>query len=227
MTKEEVQDIIEWDIENWKHALLFWETELPKDLTNLKCLEIGGRRGGPSLWLALQGHSVVCSDLENPKEHAQVLHQKHSVDHLISYEAINALEVPYTETFDLVVFKSIIGGISRSGQDEVKKKIIDQAYKALKPGGILLFAENLESSFLHTFARKRFVKWGAEWNYLRYNEIPTIFGDFSSLNYETIGFFGAFGRSEKQRRILGKLDRFLKIFIPKSKRYIVYGIAVK
>lgn len=226
MTNQEIQDIIEWDIVNWKNALLFWEQHLPADKT-LHCLELGGRRGGPSLWLALNGHQVICSDLENPEEHAKLLHDKYKVSERISYEAINALEIPYENEFDIIIFKSIIGGISRSGQNELKKKIIDQAYQALKPGGQLFFAENLDSSALHRFARKRFVKWGSEWNYLKYKEIQPIFKDFSSVDYDTVGFFGAFGRSEKQRSVFGKIDKIFKFILPKSKRYIVFGVAKK
>lgn len=228
LTSEQISDIIEWDISNWSHALHFWEKNLRLgSKESLNCLELGGNRGGPSLWLALNGHSVVCSDLENPEVHARKLHDKYNVENLVTYEAVNALEVPYKEQFDVVVFKSIIGGISRSGNDDRKKEIIDNCYNALKPGGILLFAENLEASFLHTFARKKFVKWGAEWNYLRYSELNPLLQRFSSSTFNTIGFFGAFGRSEKQRQLLSKIDHSIRFLIPKSKRYIVYGIAVK
>lgn len=226
MTQNEIEDIIEWDIVNWKNALLFWERHLPTH-KSLHCLELGGRRGGPSLWLALKGHQVICSDLENPEEHAKLLHDKYKVSERISYEAINALEIPYENEFDIIIFKSIIGGISRSGRDELKKKIIDQAYRALKPGGQLFFAENLESSALHRFARKRFVKWGSEWNYLKFKEIQPILKDFSSVEYDTVGFFGAFGRSEKQRSVFGKIDKVFKLILPKAKRYIVFGVAKK
>lgn len=228
LTPQIINDIVEWDVTNWSKALLYWQENLESDNSkSLKCLELGGRRGGPSLWLALNGHTVICSDLENPESHAKILHDKYASENLISYEAINALEVPYSEQFDVVIFKSIIGGISRSGNDSHKKQIIDNCYKALKPGGKLIFAENLESSFLHTFARKKFVKWGAEWNYLKYSELNSLFHPFTSLKYETNGFFGAFGRTEKQRQLLGKLDNGIRFLVPKSKRYIVYGVAVK
>lgn len=226
MNKEIIEDIVEWDVVNWSHALTFWDQHL-KDAKGLKCLELGGRRGGPSLWLALKGGIVHCTDLENPEEHARTLHSRYTLDSPITYEGISALEVPYTEAFDIVIFKSILGGISRDGRNERKQQVIDECFKALKPGGRLFFAENMESSALHRFARKRFVKWGGEWNYLRYNELDDLFRSFASVQYKTHGFFGAFGRSEKQRRFLGRVDGVVQVLIPRSKRYIVFGVATK
>jgi len=222
-----IEDIVEWDIKNWSKALKYWSKNSNVAAGNLHCLELGGRRGGPSLWLASQGNIVICSDLESPEEHAKPLHQKHKCDENVTYKSINATNIPYENYFDIVIFKSIIGGISGFEKDELKKKTIDEIYKSLKPGGKLLFAENLESSALHKTLRKKFVRWGDRWNYLRYAEIKYVFSSFEKNNFETAGFFGAFGRSEKQRKFLSFFDDFFKIFIPKSKRYIVYGIAEK
>lgn len=227
LMKHFITDIIEWDVENWQHALLFWEKQLPNDDQPLKCLELGGRRGGPSLWLASKGYEVVCSDLENPEKHATKLHSGYDLKGTICYEAISAVDVHYENEFDIIVIKSIIGGISRSGQDELQQKIIDECYKALKPGGKLLFAENLEASALHRFARNKFVKWGEEWNYLKFKNVPKLFTNWNKVHFETIGFLGAFGRSEKQRSFLGKVDKVLKPVTPKKLRYVVYGVAVK
>ncbi len=228
MDKHFIEEVIEWDVENWKHALLFWNDVIQATTENEnKGLELGGRRGGPSLWLASKGYDVVCSDLENPQENAKLLHDKYKTSGVISYEAISATNIPYENHFDVIVMKSIIGGVSHSGQDELQKKVIDECLKALKPGGQLLFAENLDASVLHRFARKRFVKWGSAWNYLKYKNIPNLFTDWKSLKFETVGFFAAFGRSENQRRMLGKIDRFFHPILPKKIKYIVYGVAVK
>lgn len=227
LTKNFITDIVEWDVENWQHALFFWEKQLPTDDLILKCLELGGRRGGPSLWLASKGYDVVCSDLENPEEYAKKLHSNYDLKGTIRYEAISATDIPYENEFDVIVMKSIIGGISRLERDELQQKVIDECYKALKPGGKLLFAENLESSMLHRFARKKFIKWGGDWNYLKFKNVPKLFSRWNKLHFETIGFFATFGRSEKQRRFLGKIDKVLKPLTPKKLRYIVYGVGEK
>ncbi len=120
-----------------------------------------------------------------------------------------------------------MGGVSSDNKDALKKAVIDEIYKSLKPNGKLLFAENLEASKLHKFLRKKFIKWGSRWNYLKYDEIESIFSSFDIVDYKTVGFLGAFGRTEKQRQFLGKIDSIFDKFIPEHNRYIVYGVAEK
>jgi len=227
MNKETIEDIVEWDVKNWSKALEYWMSESNIKMGNNHCLELGGRGGGMSLWLALNGNEVICSDVESPEPYASKLHAKYNCSNRVSYQAIDATNMPYENKFDLVVFKSVLGGISSNGRDELKKKAIDEIYKALKPSGKLLFAENLESSFLHKILRKRFIKWGGSWNYLKYEEIDSTFNTFENVKYKTFGFFGAFGRTERQRGVLGNLDNLINPIIPRAKKYIVYGVAEK
>ncbi len=227
MKKELIADIVEWDIENWSKALYFWSKNIDIKNKEYTCLELGGRRGGLSLWLALNANTVICSDLKSPIKEASLLHSKYSVQDRIKYMSVDATDFDFENKFDIVIFKSILGSISINGNDVLKEKVINMIFKSLKPNGKLLFAENLESSNLHKVVRKRFLDWGTKWNYLKYDEIEAIFSSFDNVKYETIGFFGAFGRSEKQRKILGKIDKVFKLFIPNDKRYIVYGIAEK
>jgi SAM-dependent methyltransferase len=224
---ELTQDIFEWDILNWSKALDFWTKEIDIKDKNFKCLELGGRRGGLSLWLAMNNNSVICSDLESPEEIATKLHTKYNCTDKIEYQSICATDIPYENEFDIVVFKSIMGGISGNGQDHLKKQMIDQIYKSLKPNGKLLFAENLESSFIHKGFRKTFIKWGERWNYLKHDEIKHVFSSFDNVKFKTVGFFGTFGRSESQRNFLSKLDNVVTKVVPKSKRYILFGVTEK
>jgi len=48
----------------------------------------------------------------------------------------------------------------------------------LKPGGWLLFAENLKGSMLHRLLRKTFVRWANYWRYLVYRKDLDLFRDF-------------------------------------------------
>ena len=227
MDRSTVADIFGWDIKNWSKALPFWEERVPKDLSGMNCLELGGRKGGPTLWLALKGANVLCSDIDDPTEIASELHNKYELKGKIEYKALDATKINDRETFDIIIFKSILGGICRNGQDALKKEMIDSLYRALKPGGKLIFAENLEASGVHKFFRKKFVKWGAQWNYLKYEEVEHVFSSFSNLEYDTTGFWGLFGRSEGQRNFLASFDNVFRFMTPKSKRYIVYGVATK
>lgn len=225
MDQNLINDIIEWDIKNWSKALDFWDKKIDIKDKNLHCLELGGRRGGLSLWLGINKNQVICSDLDNPENIASVLHKKYQLDN-IKYEAINATNIKYENTFDIVIFKSILGGISRN-DNKLKKQIISQIYKSLKPNGKLLFAENLEASFFHKLARNLFIKWSKEWNYLKYEETKELFSDFKKVEFITVGFFATFGRSEKQRAFLAKIDDFIDSFIPENKKYILIAYLEK
>jgi SAM-dependent methyltransferase len=225
--KELLKDIIIWDTSNWSKALSYWQNNFNIENKNYSCLELGANQGGLSLWMALQGNNVICSDYYSPEEKANKLHKKYKVENRITYEAIDATNIPYENKFDVVVFKSILGGISRKENNKLKKETLDQIHKSLKDGGYLFFAENLEGSFLHSFLRKNFVSWAKEWNYLKLNEIDNVFSSYKEVSYMTLGFFGTFGLNEKQREILGDFDSVINNLIPEKQRYIIIGIAKK
>lgn len=221
-----VDDIVEWDIVNWSKALDFWDKNLI-NASHLNCLELGSRKGGLSLYLAKKGNFVICSDIFNPSSIASVLHVKYNVQNQIKYKSIDALNIDYQNCFDIIAFKSIIGGASSNNNNQNKKILINEIYKALKPGGKLIFAENLDGSLIHKYLRKKFRKWGDEWNYVNIREINLLFSNFSSIDYVTVGFFGAFGFNEKQRKFLGLIDTFIEKWIPQRYKYICIGIATK
>lgn len=227
LEKNIIKDIVSWDISNWSQALLYWEKNSNINNGNLNCLELGANQGGLSLWMALKNNNVICSDYYSPEDKASKLHKKYNVKDKIKYESVDATNIRYENTFDIVTFKSILGGISRNNNNKLKKDTLDQIHKSLKDDGYLLFAENLEGSFLHSFLRKNFVSWAKEWNYLKLNEINYIFSSYKKVSYITLGFFGAFGLNENQREILGKIDLSINRLIPEKQRYIVIGIAQK
>src|SRR5262245_1501654 len=108
-------DILEWDVENWSQALEFWPRHSLLQLSGCEALEVGSRNGGLSLWLALRGAHVVCSDVDGPTEAARHKHQQYGVAHTVTYERVNALDIPYREAFDVVAFKTVVSVICTSG----------------------------------------------------------------------------------------------------------------
>lgn len=220
-------DIIQWDVKTWKSAIDFWETKVNWESVG-NALELGGREGGLSLWLALKGKKVVCSDLSNVKSTAESLHQKYNVCSLIEYQDIDATSIPYENHFDVIVFKSIIGGIGYGNNYEKQKKSFEQIYKALKPGGKLLFAENIAASLMHKKLRNRYVGWGNSWRYVTIKEMNLFLKDFSSFEIHSKGFLSVLGRNEQQKSLLASVDKtILNYIVPNEWKYMCYGVAVK
>lgn len=221
------RDVLQWDTASWAPALRYWEHAV--DWRQVQDgLELGSNLGGLSLWLAGHGVRTVCSDLDGVAGRAGPLHQRHGVQHLIQYRDLDATALPYAGAFDVVVFKSIIGGIGRHGQGARQREVFAQVHQALRPGGLLLYAENLAASPLHRWVRKRFVPWGASWRYPTAAELKEYLRPFAKHTLFTTGVSATFGRSEAQRRALARLDRVvLNALAPKAWRYIAYGMAVK
>jgi SAM-dependent methyltransferase len=225
---DKLTDYIEWDVRNWSAALEFWKSNTSQDLSKCSALEIGCNYGGLSLWLASQGARVTCSDLNGPRPEAVEKHREAGVSDAIKYEAVSALEIPYREEFDIVAFKSVLGAVGRPITKGSQARAIREIHKALKWGGELFFAENLTASPAHRYFRRRFVKWGASWRYLTIAEMLEFLKPFSEVSYTTFGFTGTFGRSEKQRDVLGRMDKALfDRIVPPGWRYIMAGVARK
>jgi SAM-dependent methyltransferase len=227
MTRKLQNKIIGWDVKNWSKALDYWGEHIKWD-TVQNCLELGGREGGLSLWLALEGKQVVCSDIGDVKQTVGKLHDSYFVADRITYQQIDATRIPYENHFDLIVFKSILGIIGINDDSCKQQKAIAEMYKALKPGGQLVFAENLSGSPLHRMLRKKFVKWGSVWRYITVEEMKRYLQDFRTYSLKSTGFAGVFGRNETQRNLLATLDQtIINFFVPNSWKYIVYGVAEK
>lgn len=221
-------NVIEWDVHNWGTALTYWTRHSRRGFAGCRALEVGGRNGGLSLWLALQGAEVVCSDLRGFQESALRLHREYGVADRISYVKLDATSMPYRDCFDVIAFKSVLGGIGSRERPDRQVVAVREMHQALRQDGELLFAENLVASPVHAYFRRRKRKWGQTWRYLTVSEMLGFLAPFAEVEYRTLGFAGAFGRTESQRRLLGSLDRaFMDSVVPPAWRYIIQGVARK
>ena len=211
---------IGWDVRNWSRAIPLWQRQI--DIRRPRnALAIGERGGGLSLWLASQGIEVVCSDLGVSFEGARALHARFGVSGLISYEDLDATAIAHPdEAFDLVIFKSVLGALRTKQRQE---QALGEIYRVLRPGGVLLFAENLVGSSLHARLRSRFVPWEGGWRYLDMKNDANLFDAFDIVELETWGVFGLFGRTEAQRDLLGRIDTWVGPHVPVGWRYILFG----
>lgn len=220
---ETIRDIIQWDTDNWYKALLFWEahSELKP---GMQALGIGEREGGLSLWLALKGLHVTCTDYNPFPPATQALHQKYGVGHLITYRNEDATRLTFDDNaFDVVVIKSVLGALSTK---ERQQQAIDEFYRVLKPGGVLLLAENMKATAFHAAVRKRFAPWSSYWRYPSLHGDMDLFRKFGGQHTATFGFWGFVGkgRLEPFTRLADKLTAPL---LPKGWKYIMAGVFKK
>ncbi|MEY9964987.1 hypothetical protein ABIA33_003029 [Streptacidiphilus sp. MAP12-16] len=228
-----VQDSIGWDVENWARCLGFWERHSALGPDARSALEVGagGRHGNLSLWLAAKGFRVVCSGAEPPSAETRASHAEHGFGDAVSYEQIDVLDMPYTGIFDVVAFKSLLGFFGMSGDDgalDRQRSAVLGMHAALRPGGELWLAENAPGSKVHEFFRSRYGWGGKGWKYVPLDRADRLLSCFESFDRTTLGLLGAFGRSERQRRVMGTVDRvLLDRLAPERWRYILVGVARK
>jgi SAM-dependent methyltransferase len=229
-SREHIRDYLQWDIDTWKHALYHWDAVLERYQTPekggvLEALDLGARDGGLSLYLAEKGMRVVCSDLQGPTSAARALHERYGVSDRVEYQAVNATDIPFEdERFDVVVFKSILGGIGTSLNYAAMQTAMREIYRVLRPGGLLLFAENQRGSRFHQQARRLFVPWGKTWYYVTSQELAELLSIFASCEIGTYGFFSCV---KKDFAPFVALDRLICRSSNSPRHYMAFGHALK
>lgn len=217
--------IFQWEVRSWSRALPLWRRYLARPTKGRpRALALGERDGGLSLMLAEHGCDVVCSDLNGPTQRAKDMHRMLGWDWAMEYGSIDTLDIPFPEdSFDVVTFKSMLGALKTKERQE---QAIKEIHRVLKPGGVLLFAENLRGTIVHRWLRKRFVAWGGYWRYLDARSDADLFNSFD-LEDRTTGLLASLGRTETQRDLLARLDGCIAPLVPSTWRTIWYGAAIK
>lgn len=218
-------EILGWDVGTWSVALDAWRPYIESVGTTLDCLEVGAGPGGPSLWMASHGHEVTCTNRSDSRALASPLHEQFSQSSRISYHDIDVTDIPWRDRFDVVVFKSVIGGVQPLGR-EGRSRALGEIRRALRPGGVLLYAENVRATALHGLARAAARRRrSGPWHYPTLAELESELSEFSVHTLETTGVLAMFGLTEGQRRLFTRVDRRVLNRLPPSWRYVAYGAA--
>ena len=225
-SQDRLRDFLKWDIGTWKHALLYWDVVLAQEkLAGERALELGAHDGGLSLFLAEKGMQVVCSDLNGPSQFAPELFERNGLYKFASFESIDATAIPYAEnSFEIVIFKSVLGGIGMVHGFAGIEQAMREIHRVLKPGGLLLFAENQVGSLLHRQARKHFVSWGRTWLYPSLEQIEGLMAPFGESEVRTYGFFSCF---KKDFAPFTALDKLICTSLKSRSHYMAFGHARK
>lgn len=194
-----LKDIIEWDVGSWSHCLDFWAPVIQRmEPASTRILTVGERNGGISLWLALQGFSVICTDLGGPTKRARELHHEYEVSDRVTYADINVFSMPYPEaSFDIVACKSMIGGLKLVPRDATTRTLANQSravaeiHRVIKPGGFFLGAENLTGTWFHRKIRYWMKSGRVGWRHLTCTEIDQLFSSFEIVEQQPFGFLGS------------------------------------
>lgn len=168
--------------------------------------------------------TVICTDYRTAKV-ALEAHRRFGCRRSIRYAGVDASAIPFADgSIDLVIFKSVLGAMRTWPRQQ---RMIQEIHRVLRGDGELWFAENLVASPAHTISRRLFVDWGRRWRYVTVAELRELCRPFRRLHIQTRGLLGAFGRSERQRNLLGRVDESCDRLIPTSWKYIAFGVAVK
>ena len=234
-SEEKLREYLKWDIATWQRALYHWDAVLERHLEagasarvgGLTALEVGARDGGLTLWLCEKGigAEVVCSDLPGPTEHAYELHRRYGVSPQVEYRILDAcdLDVP-DESFDVVMLKSVLGGIGEAGGYAAIEQAMSELWRVLRPDGLLLFAENQLGSQLHQLGRRAARNWGGRWYYLSLTELDGLLSRYATSQVKTYGYFSCV---KNDFAPFAAMDRLVCRTSCSPRHYMAYGHAVK
>lgn len=214
----------EWDQRTWSRALRLWSPALARLEAGatgpLRCLEVGGRRGGLSQWLADRGHSVVLTDIdaEDPQIDGEQRVAPLDVTNLDGFDE---------RGFDVIVIKSVLGSIASLGGAGAVGAAQQNLVRLVRPGGVVLFAENLRATPAHALLRRLLVPWSSRWHYFTYDELFELMGRGCEVQMGHAGIVGLLGRSERQRHWLARVDTMVERVLPGEWHYLGYGCATR
>ena len=175
-----------------------------------------------------------CTDRTGPTPQAYALHERHGVSARVSYHAVDVFDIPFADgAFDVVGCKSVIGGLKRDYGDRKTRTLQNQEaavremWRVLRPGGVLLGAENLRGTPVHRGLRWLASRGNMGWRHLSLVELHTLLGAFAETQVRTFGLLGSRSRHEGLNRVTATADALLRPLVPADWCYVGCYIAWK
>lgn len=228
-----VAEIIEWDVLNWSQIIPEWTPVVEKLPRNSKVLAVGERDGGLSLWLALLGFNVTCTDRVGPTEDAGKLHKKYGVADKISYDELDIVNCDWESgQYDLIVIKSVLGGVMAEYGNhdtrnfDVQKKAVNNMHHLLKPGGVLLSVENMKGNILLHQLRKIKGK-NIGWHHFTWQEIGELYSPFDDVRTKAFGVLPTLFGNRAINKFNFFFNKYILNILPPSTKYVAITTAKK
>jgi SAM-dependent methyltransferase len=148
-------------------------------------LEVGANKGGLSLFFSWLGCKVICSDVTAAYlAKAQDLHRQW--DRCCSYLAADLRILPVrSESIDIVIMKSVLGGIYACAGRETASASLKEIYRVLRKGGCCILLEQLAGDPVSRWVRGR-TSPGYEWHYFKSEEFLKPDANLLAKEFQTV-----------------------------------------
>jgi ubiquinone/menaquinone biosynthesis C-methylase UbiE len=231
-----LHDIFDWKAASWNR--LFREILLSVEFspTGKTVLEVGAHKGGLSLFFSLLGCSVICSDVNvESMSRAKQLHS--GWGRCCSYMAMDVRTLPLrSESLDVVIMKSVLGGVYSCDGENAAIESIWEAYRVLKKGGLCILLEQLRGDPLSCWIRSR--KFPARnWHYFRKEEFDqansaNLVKEFEKVKLKCLTFFShileqKFSPNSILVRAACIVDQMVERFVRDNWKHLIGVVAIK
>lgn len=184
-----IEDSCGWNKKIWADAVEFALNFCTKYDNKTKVLEIGASEySALSPIFSSIGYDVMCSYYDQNAYQAIIngclptVINKYGLT-LPKLVQLNAWEIK-NKTFDIIILKSVIGGICRNDDYTLISNLIAKLYASLKPNGILITIDNQENYIANCF-RNLFGAGNSKWTYLNKDKLAM---KLTPYHYEQKGF---------------------------------------
>jgi hypothetical protein len=189
-----LEDCCGWNRKLWADALEFAVRNLPEDIAGRAVLEVGASRfSSIAPVFASQGANVVCSHYGQTSEDIE-RGQLGFVIRKYGLGEIPVVELDINEldgTYDIIVLKSVLGGLCRGGDYQRLRIIIDELLRHVEEDGFIV---TLDNGYVALFEKLRKIRGAgrSNWGYFKEHDFASALAH-CDIRLKGFGFlnFGA------------------------------------